>query len=39
MIIYATVAKANHILAEYTTFDGDFADIAKTLIEKSPKSN
>jgi vesicle-associated membrane protein 7 len=38
MIIYSLVAKGTFILAEYTTHDGDFPEIARKLLAKTPKS-
>ncbi len=38
MIIYALVARGTLVLAEYTTFDGDFPEIAKKILAKSQKS-
>ena len=38
MIIYSLVAKGTFVLAEYTTHDGDFPEIARKLLAKTPKS-
>ncbi len=35
-ILYALIAKDSNIIAEYTNFDGDFAEVAKELINKYP---
>jgi hypothetical protein len=38
MIIYSLVARGSLVLAEYTSFDGDFPSLARKILVKSQKS-
>jgi hypothetical protein len=38
MIIYSLVARGTLILAEYTSFDGDFPTVARKILAKAEKS-
>ena len=38
MIIYALVARGTLVLAEYTSYDGDFPQMARKVLSKSPRS-
>jgi len=38
MIIYALVARGTLVLAEFTSFDGDFPQMARKVLAKSPRS-
>lgn len=38
IIIYALVARGTLVLAEYTSYDGDFPQFARKVIAKSPRN-
>jgi hypothetical protein len=38
MIIYSLVARGTLVLAEYTSYDGDFPQIARKIIAKTPRT-
>jgi hypothetical protein len=38
MIIYSLVARGTLILAEYTSYDGDFPGLARKILAQTPKS-